>query len=262
MIHETLTRIARCRTRFLIEHGVTFVAAGSTSSVYSCVSAEHGPAILKLSNAPARFTREVRGLRLWAPYACVAVLFDVDETEHAILLEPLNVLPEVDSVKAAAHVLAALHAVPTRLARGLAPLEWVVRARLACCRKDARARRDRRLARLIANASEIAERLLTSNPPADLAVLHGDFYPANIVARNSTALAIDPSPCVGDRAFDAATWALDYNRANDAILRAERLAAHCSLDMDRIADWMQVIAVVATVSSGRPSPIESRTIVN
>ena len=255
MIRETMTRIARCRARFSIEQDVTFLAAGSTSTIYSCVTADHGPAILKLCDAPARLAREVRGLRLWAPYACVAVLLDADETEHAILLEPLDILPETDGVRGAAHVLAALHAVPTRLARGLAPLGWVVRARLASCRADARVRRDPRLGRLIADASKIAERLLKSDAPAERAILHGDFYPANVMARGSTALAIDPNPSVGDPAFDAATWALDYNRADDALLRAERLAFHCGLDVDRIADWMQVIAAVATVSSGRLSPM-------
>jgi streptomycin 6-kinase len=258
-----LGRIARCRTRFSLEARVTYVAAGSTSRIYSCVTGAHGPAILKLSNSPMRFLREIRGLRLWAPYACVAVVFDADEVEHAILLEPLEPLDlplEVDGVDGAAVVLAALHAAPVRLARGLAPLERIVRARLASCRDDLSVRRDPRLRRSISNASQIAERLLTSSPSAEHVVLHGDFYPANLMARGSAALAIDPNPCIGDRAFDAATWALDYNRAEDALLRAERLAARCKLDADRVADWMLVIAAATTVSSGRPAPIELRQI--
>jgi aminoglycoside phosphotransferase (APT) family kinase protein len=37
-------------------------------------------------------------------------------------------------------------------------------------------------------------------------LLHGDLIPTNLLWREGTLVALDPRPCLGDPAFDAAQW--------------------------------------------------------
>jgi streptomycin 6-kinase len=71
-------------------------------------------------------------------------------------------------------------------------------------------------------------------------LLHGDLTPRNSLDGGAERglVAIDPTPCVGDAAFDAVDlilWQADDLRTIEA--RTERLAEATGLEAERLHDW-------------------------
>ncbi len=74
-------------------------------------------------------------------------------------------------------------------------------------------------------------------------LLHGDFDERNLLVCASRGLcAVDPLPCVGDPAYDAAYW-VHANRRSGRRARLEGILAATGLPRGRVRDWAGVIAV-------------------
>jgi hypothetical protein len=54
---------------------------------------------------------------------------------------------------------------------------------------------------------------------------------------------IDPMPCIGDPAYDAAYWAADGHQGAACEHRCDAVAAHASLDVSRVLRWAPIIAL-------------------
>ena len=95
--------------------------------------------------------------------------------------------------------------------------------------------------------TKIAE--LERDPPADV-LLHGDFDERNLLVCSRRGLcAIDPMPCSGDPAYDAAYWVHGNRRPG----RRARLDALVELGFDRarVRDWAAVVGVHGWLSMQR-----------
>ena len=99
-------------------------------------------------------------------------------------------------------------------------------------------------------ASAIAAAALAEDGPAGL--VHGDLHPGNVLrgGPGHGVVAIDPRPCLGDQAFDAADWILASGGSEAALQqRLGWLARHVDgLDAERAWAWSQVLAVVVAAS--------------
>lgn len=94
----------------------------------------------------------------------------------------------------------------------------------------------------------LASRLAQHTGPYVL--LHGDLTPRNILHGGAERglVAIDPTPCLGDAAFDAVDlvlWQADDLETIRA--RTERLAVESGLDAERLNDWCCAFAGMASL---------------
>ena len=53
--------------------------------------------------------------------------------------------------------------------------------------------------------------------------------------------AIDPMPCIGDPAYDAAYWAAEGRETVGVVQRCQSLAVHMRLDPVRVRRWASII---------------------
>ena len=74
-------------------------------------------------------------------------------------------------------------------------------------------------------------------------LVHGDFDERNLLVCDRRGLcAIDPLPCAGDGAYDAAYW-IHANRQPGRRARFEAMAAATGVDRRRLRDWCGIVAV-------------------
>ncbi len=202
-----------------------------------CIAAtttEGREAVLKVFSPPARGPRELGALRAWDGRGAPEVL-RADEDMAIVLLERIR--PGTPAADASADEIAALLSL-LRVGppAGLPPLEALVRERLERAVPEERAHGPR------AEWAWSALTRLTAGAP-DPALVHGDLGPRHVVRCALRGLcAIDPEPCAGDPAYDAATWIHAGGRPGRRA-RFEALAAAASLDRARLRDWCGVIAV-------------------
>jgi streptomycin 6-kinase len=96
------------------------------------------------------------------------------------------------------------------------------------------------LARACRVAAELAETLQGSP-----VLCHGDLMSKNIlVSHDRGLLAIDPNPCLGYPAYDAAQWAVTETPVADAPKRATAAAAALSLPAEDVLRWVRVLTAV------------------
>ena len=99
---------------------------------------------------------------------------------------------------------------------------------------------------LVREAGALLDEL--SAPVAEQAVLHGDLHRGNVLAGRGGWVAVDPSPLLGDRAYDAGAMLRDDPEAVLAAAsavamlrrRLDRACAELGLDRDRVRGWGQV----------------------
>ena len=83
-------------------------------------------------------------------------------------------------------------------------------------------------------------------------LLHADLENKNILVSDARDLvAIDPLPCLGEPAYDAAYWAVAAEGAS-VQERSTLLATELGLDPERVRAWAAVIAL--EVQPNRPPP--------
>ena len=221
------------------------VPAGSTSLVVRCARAADGrAAVLKLSPDRGRLAREAEALATWAtPH--VPSVYAVDATVGALLIEAiepgaaLGDTGEAPSLPEVGALVEALHAAPTT-AGTFPPLSDLVARLFESWVRPRQLHPE--LVELVADdlfdrSRRYASRLAEDVPLA--ALLHGDLTPVNVLDGGERGLvAIDPSPCLGDPAYDAIdllVWQVDDVATIEA--RAATLAPAAGVEAARVLDW-------------------------
>jgi streptomycin 6-kinase len=206
---------------------------GRRGRCIAATAAEAHEGVLRVFSPPARAARELGALRAWDGRGAPKVLL-ADEDAGIALLERIR--PGTPAAGASADEIAALLSLlrvepPT----DLPPLEAVVRRRLERAVREERAQGAR-----AKWAWSALTRLAAAAP--DPVLVHGDLGPRHVVRCALRGLcAIDPEPCAGDPAYDAATWIHAGGRPGRRA-RFEALAA-AGVDRVRLRDWCGVIAV-------------------
>lgn len=203
---------------------------GLLSFVCEATTGDGVRAVLKIAGPWDRPRDEATCLRVWAGRGAPRLLDDIPEL-GALLLERVDPgTPTPGAATDVARLFAQLHCQPVA---GLRELEDVVRGRLARVVARSRVSADR-----AARAAEVLAELAQGSPP--VATLHGDIDDRNLLMGEHGLVAIDPLPCIGDPAYDAALWA----HASGAPGRRERqraIAAHANLDPERVRRWGIVV---------------------
>jgi streptomycin 6-kinase len=245
----------------------SIVPRGSMSVVIRCRVRGGRPAVLKVAPERVRLAHEAAALERWTTVHTPSVLA-VDESVGALLIEAiepgtaLSELPLYPELERIAELLTALHE-PRVTDPSYPPLSHRV-AHLF----DAGTRpyeRHPELLELIApelyeRGHRLAVRLADDSSPTTL--LHGDLTPSNILDGGAERglVAVDPSPCLGDAAFDAVDLLFWQADDVDTIAeRAELLAPTVGMDADRMLDWCTAFAaMVALELAEAPNTSEQR----
>lgn len=93
---------------------------------------------------------------------------------------------------------------------------------------------------LLRQAAELAERLLGTTAPADVAVLHGDIHHGNVLDFGDHWAAIDPKGLIGHRAFDFANILCNPTEAASLAHLADRvetISRQANLAPAVLAEW-------------------------
>ncbi|MEV0679292.1 aminoglycoside phosphotransferase family protein [Actinosynnema sp. NPDC050436] len=167
--------------------------AGNTSHTLLCRRGG-APVVLKLCPEPAVAAEEAAALRAWDAVPRAVSLLEHDPATGALLLEGLEPGTPATYGPDYLEVLAGLH-VPDP--GGFAPLT----ARLDFMYGLAARTRPGDYSAAHAAATALAR------DPVPAVLLHGDLHLRNVLDAGPRGLvAIDPRPCVGDAAFDAADF--------------------------------------------------------
>jgi streptomycin 6-kinase len=236
------------------------IGRGNTSLVIRCRRADGRAALLKLTPEPVLAAEEAWALRIWAHTGRVPLLWEHDVGAGVLLLEaipseaPLSELGLHPGVGEIARLVGGLHGVGAPIAGhrvdSLAErIEfifdlWVERHRR---RGEAatsavpleRLRRGRELARAL--SAEAREGIL----------LHGDLHPGNVLHGGCERglVAIDPRPCVGERAADVVDWVFwGADDPRDWEPRSRELALALGIDHERLWAWCAAFAAMLAAS--------------
>ncbi len=225
---STLAEIAR---RWELEIG-TPLQGGLMSTVQLVTRADGTTAVLKIAGPWSPTRDEAAALEIWDGSSTPALLA-TDAARGALLLERIE--PAASAANATgddvAKVLRALHVAPPA---GLPSLHDLVLERLETARRAGGQRH--KLAWALAKVAQLDE-----SPPLQ-ALVHGDFDERNLLWSARGLVAIDPWPCTGDPAYDAAYW-VHGNRRPGRRARLDAIVAATGLPRDRVRDWAAVIGV-------------------
>ncbi|SNR28691.1 streptomycin 6-kinase [Haloechinothrix alba] len=241
------------------------VGSGNTSLVVRCSRGGVQRAILKLTPDTGIAEAEAFALRSWHVSGRVPRVWEYDAASGALLLEaipagsPAAETADAVPLREIAGLITALHSTGSPIVgSGVVPLaqrvERIVDRGFEQHRSDAasthavptgRLERGAKLARALAADSE---------PPA---LLHGDLHPGNVLPGDAArgAVAIDPRPCVGDRAFDAIDWVLWPPTPQDWPARCRELSSALQVDPHRLWQWCAAFAgILAANAAARGEP--------
>jgi streptomycin 6-kinase len=214
---------------------------GGSVSVVLSVEREDGPAVLKLAAPWSRWSwQEAAALQAWGGHGAIRLLAASDDG-RALLLE--RVWPGTPAAGMTATDIATLLG---KLSRPVVPPGMPSLADALRLRFDrAKENRHRLLsAAQISRARCIAVDLAGTIPGSPI-ICHGDLLSKNIlVSHDRGVLAIDPNPCAGYPAYDAAQWAVTETPVADALERATALAAALGVPADDILRWVCVLIAV------------------
>lgn len=214
---------------------------GGSVSVVLSVEREDGPAVLKLAAPWSRWSREeAAALRAWGGHGAIRLLAASDDA-RALLLE--RVWP---GTPATGMTAADLAAVLGKLSRPAVPPDMPSLADALRLRFD-RAKENRhgllsaaQISRARRHAVDLAGTL--QGPPL---MCHGDMLSKNVlVSHDRGLLAIDPNPCAGHPAYDAAQWAVTETPVADTPERTTAVAAALGLPVVDVLRWVCVLTAV------------------
>lgn len=215
--------------------------AGGSVSVVLSVEGENGPAVLKLAAPWSCWSRqEAAALRAWGGCGAVRLLAASGDA-RTLLLE--QVRPGTPATGMTAADVAALLAELARPAipRGMPPLVDAVRLRFDRAEEN---RHGLLSAEQIARARRAAVDLAETLRAAPV-LCHGDLLSSNVLQSGDRGLlAIDPNPCAGCLAYDAAQWAVTQTPVADAPQRAADVAAALAVPADDVLRWVGVLSAV------------------
>jgi len=219
----------------------------------SCVLAAHTrdgePVVLKIAGPWVAADREAAALEHWGGGPAPRLL-GFDEDRSALLLE--RIWPGGTALDEPCHrvarLITALHAVPPTRSQiaSLPSLAEVVEERLAAAGAEAAARSAAESAALTARLqwARAAARELLSGFAGAPVLLHGDLEQRNVLRCQRRVLAaIDPMPCIGDPAYDAAYWAAEGRETGGIEQRCHSLAGHMRLDPAWVRRWASIITL-------------------
>jgi streptomycin 6-kinase len=211
------------------------------------------PAVLKLDGPWTPGEPEIRALGFWDGKAAPALLRS-DAVGGALLLERIEPgsmfeggATPADATRVA-KLLRTLHAArPTvALAAEFPSLAEVVEMLITTAGDEAEARSHAEAVALqptLERARRTGARLFDAWD-GDAALLHGDLENKNIlICRKRGLVAIDPFPCIGDRAYDAGYWAATAPPDERREQRCRLLAEALDLDPQRVRLWASVAAL-------------------
>jgi len=229
-----------------------FLPGGLESCCLAVTTKAGEAAVLKLSGPWTPLRPEVLALKAWRGGPAPGLL-RADEDEGALLLERIRPGDRFDdelreSIDQLAVLLNALHAEPVSvvLRRQLPSLESVAETHIQTAEDEAAARSTAEAAGLRPRLERVRARAaaLMSSRPDTLSLLHGDLENKNILRCHRRGLvAIDPSPCIGERAYDAGYWvaaAVDQGKRDEL---SKQLSTALGLDPVRIRAWAAVLAL-------------------
>jgi streptomycin 6-kinase len=221
---------------------------GSVSVVYA-VQGRDGPAVLKLAAPWSRWSQqEAAALRAWDGHGAARLLAASDDAS-ALLLERVWPGKPAQGMTAAelAGVLAKLSraAVPS----GIPSLVDAVHLRFDRAEEN----RNRLLSPAqIRLARRVAIDLAAAHRGSEI-TCHGDLSIKNIlVSSDRGLLLIDPNPCVGHPAYDAAQWAVTQIPVAEAPQRAAAAATALGIPSDDVGRWVCVLAAVEVCLASQP----------
>jgi streptomycin 6-kinase len=216
------------------------LAGGSVSVVYS-VESKDGPAVLKLAAPWSRWSREeAAALRTWDGHGAIRLVAASDDA-GALLLE--RAWPGRPATDMTAAELAALL---SKLARPAVPSEMPSLADAVHLRFD-RAEENRHglLSPAQIRRARCAAVGLAETQQGSSVLCHGDLSSKNVLVSDDRGLlAIDPNPCVGHPAYDAAQWAVTQTPVTQAPERATAVAAALGISADDVLRWVCVLTAV------------------
>jgi streptomycin 6-kinase len=202
--------------------------------------------VLKLPTAPGTGRLEAEALQVWSDCP-VPQIYRHDARTGVFAME--RIVPGTPvaggDADAVARVLRSLHAAGAAVvgSRRFPPLRAALDDRL------------RRAAQRCALPGNEIGRALHARAAAELAtpppagrpqvLLHGDFQAKNLLEGGDGAVwAIDPLPCIGDPAFDAATWSVLCTSPEPIGARVERIARALACDPAPIGEWAAVLCAL------------------
>jgi streptomycin 6-kinase len=226
---------------------------GLMSCCLAVKTARGQAAVLKLSGPWTPASVEALALEAWDGGPAPKLL-RADDAGAALLLEriysaePFGGGTTAGEMRRIAELLKALHAVPVsvELKGELPSLAAVVEKQISTAGDEAGARS-------AAEALELRPRLelararaaeLLSSWDGDDVLLHGDLENKNVLSCGRRGLvAVDPAPCIGDPAYDAAYWVAAAVAASARDDASTSLAELLGLDPARLRAWAAVVAL-------------------
>ncbi|MGH3917116.1 MAG: aminoglycoside phosphotransferase family protein [Pseudonocardiaceae bacterium] len=214
---------------------------GGSVSVVLSVEHESGPAVLKLAAPWSRWSQhEAAALRAWGGHGAVRLLAASDDA-RALLLERIG--PGTPATNMTAADLAAVLGELTRPAVPPDMPSFTDAVRLRFDRAE-----ENRHGLLSAEQISRARRDalgLAGTPRAAPVLCHGDLLSRNVLRSSDRGLlAIDPNPCAGHPAYDAAQWAVTQPPVAEAPERATAVAAALGISADDVLRWVGVLSAV------------------
>jgi streptomycin 6-kinase len=213
---------------------------GSVSVVYA-VQGHDGPAVLKLAAPWSRWSQqEAAALRAWDGHGAIRLLAASDDAS-ALLLE--RVWPGTPAHGMSAAELASLLAKLSRAAvlSGMPSLANAVHLRFDRAEEN----RHGLLSRAQIWRARCAAADLAGAHWGSPITCHGDLSIKNILVSDDRGpLVIDPNPCAGHLAYDAAQWALTQTPVAEAPQRAAAVAAALGIPTDDMQRWVGVLVAV------------------
>lgn len=221
------------------------IPRGTASAVFHCRMTDGRRAVLKASPDLSRLALEAAALTAWhTDHAPAVIAFD--EQLGALLLEviepgtPLIVSMAYPALESVAALLSALHG---QLIPGGSYPAVAQRVDDLFRSSTKLYERDPQLTELIPSelyerGHSLATRLAQHTLP--LVLLHGDLTPRNILDGGAERglVAIDPTPCRGDAAFDAVDLILWQARDLETIqARTELVASATGVEVGRLHAW-------------------------
>lgn len=215
--------------------------------------------VLKLFASADAGLDEAAGYAYWASSEAFPRLYDLDEVTGSLLLERVPAPPSAPTLplEYPTTMLAELHSAPFSRRPGVLPAHRHLISRIpplgVLLSRMADHVRHHRSPRALAAALRKGVELASSYRGPRF-VLHGAFLPEHLLVQGQHAWVVDPSPALGDPAFDAGSWvaAANYPRK----LTARVLSDSLELEVDRVLAWAEVLSVLRP-----PAPAETTGLV-
>jgi streptomycin 6-kinase len=228
------------------------LGGGRLSACIAGRDADGRPVVLKVPTEVPTGRRELLALRLWAGGPVPAVRRH-DARSGVFAMEritPGTELAQTGSAADAAMVAPVLRALHRHRNAGGRELDRfprlgaVLAVRLRWAEQRCALPGNTVGRTLHARAAALLERPRRFGVPRP-ALLHGDFQTKNLlVGGDGAPRAIDPLPCLGDPAFDAATWCVLESSPVPVDVRVDQIARELGLAAGRIADWAQLVGAL------------------